>query len=139
MTRPLRACLLLLAVSVAGCESNSPTGPTVEIAPPSGLQPTLSSIQREINPSCVEHHGDHAIEGDLDLRDGQSYSQLVNHPAFQVALDRVEPNDPSNSYLIHKLEDRAGIVGERMPPDEPLSSAQIDVIRQWINAGAQNN
>ena len=140
MTRPLRACLLLLAVSVAACGCDSPTGPTVETAPPSGLQPTLSSIQREIfNPSCVEHHGDHAFEGDLDLRDGQSYSQLVNHPAFQVPLDRVEPNDPQNSYLMLKLEGTTGIVGDRMPPSAPLSSAQIDVIRQWINAGAQNN
>ena len=133
--------LLSLAAAVAACGSDSPTGPTVPIAPPAGLQPTLTSIQREIfNPSCVEHHGDHAIEGDLDLRDGRSYTQLVNHPAFQVPLDRVEPNDPGASYLILKLEDRPGIVGERMPPSAPfLSSAQLDVIRQWIRAGAQNN
>lgn len=136
----LTTALLALVAAGAACGSDSPTRPTVPIAPPAGLQPTLSSIQREIfNPSCVEHHGDHAIEGDLDLRDGQSYAQLVNHPAFQVSLDRVEPNDPEASYLIHKLENRAGIVGDHMPPDEPLSSAQIDVIRQWINAGAQNN
>ena len=137
----LRTGLLLVAAGVAACGSDSPTGPTVPLAPPSGLSPTLSSIQREIfNPSCVEHHGEHAIEGDLDLRDGQSYAQLVNHPAFQVTLDRVEPNDPDNSYLILKVEGRPGIVGDRMPPSEPfLSSAQIDVIRQWINAGAQNN
>lgn len=140
MAVPLRACLLVLAVSVAACDSGSPTGPTVPIAPPSGLQPTLSSIQREIfNPSCVEHHGDHATEDDLDLTDGRSYSQLVNHPAFQVSLDRVEPNDPEASYLILKLEGRPGIVGDQMPPSAPLSSAQINVIRQWISAGAQNN
>ena len=137
----LTVALLSLVAAVAACGSDSPTGPTVPIAPPAGLQPTLSSIQREIfNPSCVEHHGDHAIEGDLDLRDGQSYTQLVNHPAFQVTLDRVEPNDPEASYLILKLEGRSGIVGDRMPPSAPfLSSAQINVIRQWINAGAQNN
>ena len=133
--------LLPLVAAVAACGSDSPTGPTVPIAPPAGLQPTLTSIQREIfNPSCVEHHGDHATEGDLDLRDGQSYTQLVNHPAFQVTLDRVEPNDPEASYLILKVEGRSGIVGDRMPPSAPfLSSAQIDVIRQWISAGAQNN
>ena len=136
----MRTGLLLLAAGVAAC-GDSPTGPSVPIAPPSGLSPTLSSIQREIfNPSCIGHHGDHAIEGDLDLREGASYAQLVNHPAFQVTLDRVEPNNPEASYLIHKLDGRAGIVGDRMPTDGPyLSSAQIDVIRQWINAGAQNN
>ena len=137
----IRTGLLLLAVGVAACGRNSPTGPTVPLAPPSGLSPTLSSIQREIfNPTCVEHHGVNDIDGDLDLRDGQSYAQLVNHPAFQVTLDRVEPNDPQSSYLIYKLEGQSGIVGDRMPPSAPfLTSAQIDVIRQWINAGAQNN
>ena len=137
----LRTGLLLVAAGVAACGSDSPTGPTVPIAPPSGLSPTLSSIQREIfNPSCVEHHGDHATEGDLDLQEGRSYAELVNRAAFQVALDRVEPNDPDNSYLILKVEGRSGIVGDRMPPNEPfLTSAQINVIRQWIDAGAQNN
>ena len=141
MRLPLTVALLSLVAAVAACGSDSPTGPTVPLAPPAGLQPTLTSIQREIfNPSCVEHHGDHAIEGDLDLRDGQSYAQLVNHPAFQVTLDRVEPNDPEASYLILKLEGRPGIVGDRMPPSAPfLSSAQVNVIRQWISAGAQNN
>ncbi|MCY4029460.1 MAG: hypothetical protein OXH75_24465 [Acidobacteria bacterium] len=139
--RLLVTVALLSLVAAAACGGDSPTGPTVPIAPPAGLQPTLTSIQREIfNPSCVEHHGDHATEGDLDLRDGRSYTQLVNHPAFQVTLDRVEPNDPEASYLILKVEGRSGIVGDRMPPSAPfLSSAQIGVIRQWISAGAQNN
>ena len=58
----------------------------------------------------------------------------------QVALDLVEPNDAENSYLIHKLDGRAGIVGVRMPVGASfLSDADIDVIKQWINAGAQNN
>ena len=50
------------------------------------------------------------------------------------------PNDAENSYLIHKLDGRAGIVGNRMPEDAPfLTAAEIDVIKEWINAGAQNN
>ena len=41
---------------------------------------------------------------------------------------------------IHKLEGRAGIAGERMPLGGPyLSSADIDVIRAWIQSGASNN
>ena len=50
------------------------------------------------------------------------------------------PGDPDASYLIHKLEGRAGITGDRMPQGGPfLSSADIAVIRSWIQAGAQNN
>ena len=101
----------------------------------------MSSIQSEIfNESCIGHHGDHATEGDLDLTDGMSYAELVNVPSFQVpSLDLVEPNDAENSYLIHKLEDRASIVGDRMPPSGAITTEQIDTIKQWINDGAQNN
>jgi len=52
----------------------------------------------------------------------------------------VAPGDPEASYLIHKLEGRAGIAGDRMPQGGPfLSSADIAVIRSWIQAGAPNN
>jgi hypothetical protein len=53
----------------------------------------------------------------------------------------VIPGDPENSYLIHKLEGRAGIVGARMPFNSPayLTDGQIKVIKRWIEDGAQNN
>ena len=103
--------------------------------------PTLSSIQDLIfNESCIDHHGDHAVEGDLDLTEGMSYAELVNMPSIQVlGLNRVEPNDAENSYLIHKLEDRTSIEGNRMPPAGLLTTEQIDTIKEWINNGAQNN
>ena len=138
------ALFLLLAVAVAACGSDSPTAPTPPTTTPTptpgALTATLSSIQSVVfNDSCIGHHGDPA-DADLDLRDGQSFSNLVNRQSIQVALDLVEPNDAENSYLIHKLDGRAGIVGQRMPVGGPfLSAADIDVIKQWINAGAQNN
>ena len=137
--------LLLLAVGVAACGSDSPTAPTPPTTTPTptpgALTATLSSIQSVVfNDSCVGHHGDHATDADLDLREGQAFSNLVNRLSIQVALDLVEPNDAENSYLIHKLDGRAGIVGDRMPPAGPfLSQADIDVIKQWINNGAANN
>ena len=86
------------------------------------------------------HHGDHATEADLDLTAGNSYANLVNQRSIQVALDLVKPGDAENSYLIHKLDGRPGIVGDRMPVNAPaLTTAQIDVIEQWINEGARNN
>ena len=146
MRRICRSALFpFLAVGVAACGSDSPTAPTPPTTTPTptpgALTATLSSIQSVVfNDSCIGHHGDHATDADLDLRDGQSFSNLVNRQSIQVALDLVEPNDAENSYLIHKLDGRAGIVGDRMPPAGPfLSQADIDVIKQWINAGAANN
>jgi hypothetical protein len=52
----------------------------------------------------------------------------------------VIPGDPENSYLIHKLEGRPGIVGTQMPRgDVRLSAGQILVIKRWIERGAPND
>ncbi len=135
----IRLSLLLLAGAAAACGGDSPTGPTSPA--PDGLLPRLSSIQTIVfNRSCIEHHGDHATEAGLDLTAGNAYANLVNVRSIQVALDLVTPGDAENSYLIHKLDGRPGIVGDRMPTNAPpLTTAQIDVIEQWINEGARNN
>ena len=138
-----RSVLVLLVVGAAACGSDSPTAPTSPTTTPTPgtLTATLSSIQSVVfDASCVSHHGPSAAEAGLDLSQGRSHANLVNVRSTQVALDLVEPNDAENSYLIHKLDGRAGIVGVRMPVGASfLSDADIDVIKQWINAGAQNN
>lgn len=145
----VRCLLLAAAPAVAACGGDSPiapltppTAPTTPTAPPTGtLTATLSSIQRELfNPSCISHHGLNATEADLNLTEGESFASLVNVASAQVGLDRVEPGAAENSYLIRKLAGSDGIVGARMPPQGPfITDDALDVIRAWINDGAQNN
>jgi hypothetical protein len=60
---------------------------------------------------------------------------LVDIPSNQDGtVDRVEPGQPDNSYLIHKLEGTG--LQQQMPPGAPLPQTEIDVIRQWIFDGA---
>ena len=134
-------CRLGIALSVGGLvacgESGSPTGPS---DPTPELMPTFSSIQSVVfNTRCTSHHGAIANAG-LDLRSPQSFNNLVGAPSTQTALLRVAPGNADASYLIHKLDGRAGIVGERMPQNGPfLTTQEIDVIRMWIDTGAINN
>ena len=149
----MRTLLLLAAflftTTLAACGEDPPvapsTTPTTPTTPTGGgdtLMPTLSSIQAMVfTPTCVAHHGAADEQADLNLEDGMSHAGLVNMASGQIpTLNLVAPNDAENSYLIHKLEGRAGIVGDRMPSSaQALTTEQIDVIKGWINDGAQNN
>ncbi len=110
--------LALLAAGVAsvGCDErvSSVAGPTPT------LEPTFSSIQREI----------------LERTDS---SGCVNARSRTGAI-RVVPGDPENSYLIHKLEGRPDITGKPMPLNgQRLTPGQILILKRWIAIGAPRN
>ena len=129
-------------LGLAGCGSGGEEAPP----PPTGLQPTLASIQVNIfTPSCAKsgcHTGAGAQQG-LILDSGSSWGNLFNVDSSEImTLKRVNPGMPDLSYLIHKLEGMqtggGQIVGMQMPADGPpfLQQATIDVIRLWIANGA---
>jgi hypothetical protein len=145
----LSAVLFFVAAAAAsGCDEKLEdlTGPSSP-----NLQPTFASIQTEIfqttdllgRTACITCHTDQGRNpaGGLNLR-LDPYAALVNVPSRQKPqLLRVAPGDPDNSYLIHKLEGRPDIVLLRMPANGPpyLTSAQVLVIRRWIEVGAPND
>ncbi|MGH8530832.1 MAG: c-type cytochrome domain-containing protein [Nevskiales bacterium] len=108
-------------------------------APPAPMQPTIESIQAQVfTPICTECHAGASASADMRLDDAEtSHAMLVMVRSNEVpALFRVQPGDPDNSYLVHKIEGRQA-VGGRMPLGRPpLSAAMIANIRQWISAGA---
>ena len=143
------AVVAAAVVGVAGCDEklSSLTGPTPN------LQPTLSSIQHEIfdttDPSgrlacttCHTNAGGRTPPVGLNLVSGVSYNSLVGVSSGEKpGLLRVAPGDPENSYIIHKLEGRAAIVGVRMPRGNGpfLTEGQLLVIKRWIELGAKND
>lgn len=143
------AALASAALVFTACDESLATlaGPTP------ALDPTFSTIQREIfqttdragRTACVTCHtpiGRLPPAGDMSLRPEVAYNNLVNAPSSgKGGAIRVIPGNPENSYLIHKLEGRAGIVGDRMPQDGPpyLTAGQIAIIKRWIELGAPNN
>lgn len=102
------------------------------------LEPTLESIQENIfTPKCTQCHSGSGAPQGLNLKKGQAEGNLVGVASGEVPdLKRVDPGNPDDSYLIHKLEGTQD-VGSRMPiGGSPLSQEQIDAIRQWIADGA---
>jgi hypothetical protein len=139
--------LMGICVASAGCDEalSSVTGPTPN------LVPTFSSIQQEIfdtrdsagRAACTQCHNAVGSQfNGLNLTAAVSYNNLVGVASrFKPGAVRVIPGDPENSYLIHKLEGRAGITGLRMPIIGPpfLTDGQILVIKRWIELGARND
>ena len=75
------------------------------------------------------------------LTGDSAYDQLVNVASrLKPGAIRVIPGDPENSFLVHKIEGRPGIVGLRMPFNGPyLSDGQVRIIKRWIETGAARN
>lgn len=141
-----RGVWLAAALLFCGCDERlrDIAGPTPD------LQPTFSSIQREIfsatdaagRAACTGCHNATRFAGSLNLADASAYAQLVNVPSSgKRDAIRVVPGRPDDSYLIHKIEGTPGIVGQRMPRTNGpfLTSGQVLIIRRWIQLGAANN
>jgi hypothetical protein len=138
---------LAIVASAAACDESLPTSPS----PTPTLEPTFSSIQRNIfdagdangRPACVGCHTNvgQVPGGGLVLLASVSYGNLVNRASVQQSsVLRVAPNNPDASYLVRKISGTPGINGLRMPLNGPyLTNEQIQVIRTWIQQGAQNN
>lgn len=124
---------------------NTGVSAAVQVTVDNPVPVTLTDIQATVfGPRCSGCHsgptGNNLPSG-MNLSDSNaSHAALVDVSSLQVAMDRVEPGNPDNSYLIRKLEGGPGIVGSRMPQGGPfLDQATIDMIRQWISDGAPNN
>lgn len=117
-------------------------GPDVpELQEPATLYEGVQSI---FTRSCAFsgcHAGATPQEG-MDLSASSFHVNTVGVASHQVpGLYRVHPGQPDSSYVIYKLEGRAGSVGgigTQMPLGGSLTSAQVDSVRAWIQAGAPN-
>jgi hypothetical protein len=82
------------------------------------------------------HLGDAAALG-MDLSEGQSLLNTVNVPsAYDENLIRVVPRDSANSFLYQKITQDSPAFGSRMPLTGTLVASDIDLIRRWIDEGA---
>lgn len=80
---------------------------------------------------------------EIDLAVAEWLATVVGvKSSFRSDLDLVAPGNPDDSFLLMKMEaqEPSSFVGAPMPLGfEPLSEAQVAMLRQWILEGARNN
>jgi hypothetical protein len=123
----LAAVAAALCLYVAGCGSATDDRP-----------PTWSFISATImEPSCatVNCHSKITHQGGVDLSSAQAgYDALVGQPGAMTFY--VYRGYPQFSSLVTLLN---AVGSTRMPPDNPLSQADIQLIETWISQGADDN
>ena len=105
------------------------------------LRPTLASLEANLFvPNCAKsgcHAGSNPVQG-MNLEAGNVYANTVRVTSnFIPSTQRIVPGNADASAIVQALEGSV-IAIPRMPFDNPggISQADIDVLRQWINAGA---
>jgi hypothetical protein len=106
-------------------------------SPPSFARDILRIFTNNAAKTCAQafcHSGSHPA-GDQNLEKDKAYTNIVNVASSEVPkLKRVLPGDAANSYLFQKV-----VTGAMPRTGGPLTAGDVDLIRQWINAGAPNN
>lgn len=137
LVHPLVVPSLLSVLLLAGCEHAEPLEPIPQ-------EPLFSNIEQDIFAlNCALsgcHAGSNPQQG-MNLSPGQAYENIVNVASRERPdLLRIDPGNPEDSYLLKKIRGDSDIVGSRMPLGRaPLSSEEIDLIRTWIEEGAQRD
>ena len=93
---------------------------------------------------CAVCHMTGQEPGGMALTPDKAWSDLVSQDALGAAgWQRVAPNDPDASYLMHKLwgsHRSVGGSGSRMPMHQPaLPKSVQEQFASWILAGAPDN
>jgi hypothetical protein len=134
----LVATLLLFACG----KLETPTAPDSS-GDPIDPTATFTRVQNEIfTPTCTALgcHDPLGRQSELILSTGRAYAMTVGVASVEMpSLQRVRPNDVTNSYLYRKITG-VGITGDRMPQSSPpLTDAQTKLVRDWIRRGAPND
>jgi hypothetical protein len=138
----MRFCLWALFCLGLGCSegSHAPSIPSPDGQNEKSLLTHAGDIQPIWDQSCTSgcHPGNDSM---LSLEPDYAWKTMVGIPSVEVPLmDRVEPGEPDQSYLVHKIEDthlNVGGMGFAMPNfSDLLAEEEIQNVRDWITQGA---
>ncbi len=133
MKKQLSVILFILLMILQSCSKD--VGPVEPDSDSNNQVSFKNDVQPIFNNHCISCH---PSSGDLDLREGHSYNEIVGVSASGYSGTLVVPGNAEASVLYKKI-DGSGAFGSNMPLGGSLSANQIKIIRDWINQGAKNN
>lgn len=119
--------------TTGAADTGTPDDPTG--GPVDGDCDFASAIQPIFTASCGCHGGGQPAQG-LSLAEGSAFAALVGVDSVGLpGTLRVQPGDAGASFLYQKLQPNPA-QGAQMPIGGSLTAAQIELVAQWISAGA---
>jgi mono/diheme cytochrome c family protein len=134
--KKILTCLIAISLLIlTGCgKEKCPNEPSSD--------PSLASdIQPIFNKSCAfANCHDASAQAALDLSAGKARTNLVNVPAtLDPSKVRLIPNQADSSYLVFMIVPQSNGKSQMPIGGNPLSDNEIQLIKNWIDAGAKNN
>ncbi|MCK6517014.1 hypothetical protein L6R46_18380 [Myxococcota bacterium] len=137
---------LLLALTACGDKDTDDTATTDDTA--SEVVSYANDVWPILERDCKSCHADDSYHPGFKLLDAASaYDVLLTDPPDDASRGfnaYVVPGDADASLLVHKIEADPSF-GAQMPLAAdyttvmPMSDADIQLIRDWVAAGAENN
>lgn len=95
-------------------------------------------VQKQLLSQCVQCHGASVGQSaaGLDLTEGNSYAQMVNHPSTYSPNLRVKPGSPNESFIVDILDGSGTSLLERpynhSTGISSLTEDDLDMLKAWI-------
>ena len=131
-------CISFITVLITSCKDDISDGGPIDIVFPDSNVSYGKYVQPLFDRGCA-FSGCHG-QDTFDARGFSlySYQHATSKPGIIVPCFRNQPCDPEQSILIRRVEGLDGL--PRMPVNRsPLTTNQINGMKQWIREGAQNN
>ena len=123
-------CALALTIGIVlvqGCATGSTGGATMG-APSGGAVSFAGQIAPIFEARCTECHGATDPESGLNL---STYASAMTGSAYGTVI---EAGNPGESFLVDMIA-----AGDMPAEGDPVPPEELELIRSWIAAGAENN